>query len=120
MTIVLDRERDAAGNTRSAIFSATGAINDVGAFTVEGVHLGGIGAPTFGVVQTLNRLEDRHGTLLYGRRTRSRRPVLRTCSTSTAPGWCIVVLTTIRGYEFRERPPGKSSKQRFVPDSTSR
>jgi hypothetical protein len=64
VTIVLDRERDAAGNTRSAIFSATGAINDSGAFTVEGVHLGGIGAPTFGVVQTLNRLEGRHGTLM--------------------------------------------------------
>jgi len=64
VTIVLDRERDAAGNTRSAIFSATGAINDAGAFTVEGVHLGGIGAPTFGVVQTLNRLEGRHGTLM--------------------------------------------------------
>jgi len=64
VTIVLDRERDAAGNTHSAIFSATGAINDAGAFTVEGVHLGGIGAPTFGVVQTLNRLEGCHGTLM--------------------------------------------------------
>jgi hypothetical protein len=38
VTIVLNRERDAEGNTLSATFSATGAIKDAGTFAVEGVH----------------------------------------------------------------------------------
>jgi hypothetical protein len=48
MTIVLERGQDAAGNTRVATFSATGAMADAGIFTVEGVHLGGIGAQPSG------------------------------------------------------------------------
>jgi hypothetical protein len=48
--------------TLSATFTASGAIDDAGPFTVKGVHVGGIGAPTFGVVQTVNRLEGSQGT----------------------------------------------------------
>jgi hypothetical protein len=61
VTIRMVRLRGESG-TLSATFTATGAIDDAGPFTVEGVHVGGIGAPTFGVVQTVNRLEGSQGT----------------------------------------------------------
>jgi hypothetical protein len=64
VTIELVRLRDAAGTTLSATFSATGAIDDAGTFTVEDVHIGAIGAPTFGLVQTLNRLVSEDGTFI--------------------------------------------------------
>jgi len=64
VTIELVRLRDAAGTTLSATFSATGAIDDVGTFTVEDVHIGAIGALTFGHVQTVNRLVSEDGTFI--------------------------------------------------------
>src|SRR5215213_6021549 len=48
VTIATDRFSDALGD-----FTATGAIDDTGKFTVEVQHFGGIGAPTFLIVDAI-------------------------------------------------------------------
>jgi hypothetical protein len=48
VTIATDRFRDAPGD-----FTATGAVEDSGEFTVEVQHFGGIGAPTFLIIDAI-------------------------------------------------------------------
>lgn len=58
------------GEIPEGTFTATGAIEDAGPFSFERVHFAAIGAPTFGIVPTLEVFEGEQGTFSLQNRIR--------------------------------------------------